>query len=84
MVNYIEIEQQKFTACNYINISVASFFPSFIYDFFIDICFDFEETNYMEKLYGEILKYNFKEQNIIFRLRQQIWSCGICRLKSST
>ena len=63
------------------------FSPSFIYDFFIDICFGFEETNYMEKLYGElhpILKYKFKEQNLIFRLRQQIWSCGICRLKSST
>ena len=52
------------TCLVYINISVASFFHSFFYDFFMHICFGFDETKLTKgKLYGElraVLKYNFK------------------------
>ena len=76
------------TCLVYINISAASFFPSFIYGILIDICFGFEETKLTKgKLCRElrpVLKYNFKKRDWIFRLRRQIWSCGICRLKFPT
>ena len=55
------------TCLAYINISVASFFPSFIYDFLIH----FDETKLTNgKLHGElqpVLKYYIKERDCIFR-----------------
>ena len=91
--NHVEIELQRrdllsLTSLVHINISVARIFPFNYLGFFIDICFRFEETNLTKgKVYREllpVLKYNFKERDWIFRLRRQIWSCGICRLKFST
>ena len=80
--------QIKKTCLVYINTSVASFFPSFIYDSFMHICFGFDQTKLTNgKLYRAlwpVLKYYIKERDWIFRLRRQIWSCGICRLKFST
>ena len=79
------------TCLVYINISVASSFPSFIYDFFMHFCFIhfcFNKTKLTKgKLCRElrpVLKYNFKERDWIFRQRRQIWSCGICRLRFLT
>ena len=66
--NHVEIETQIFTAFNlsFTLTSVAGSFPSFIYDFFIHICFGFDETKLTKgQLYGElrpVLKYKFKER----------------------
>ena len=63
----------------------AVLFSSFIYYFFMHICFETKYAN--AKLYGELrpfLIYNLKERDWIFRLLQQIWSCEIFRLKFST
>ena len=59
-------------------------FRSFIYYFFIHICFGFETKLANGKLHGELrpsLWYNLKEWDWIFRLPRQIWWCGICILK---
>ena len=84
--NHVEIESQIFTALTclvYINIPVDSsvffFFHDFLYIFVLFLMkINFERENYMEN-FGLF-------QNIVWilRLRQQIWSYGICRLKLST
>ena len=79
------IDLPLLTCLVYINISIATSFPSFIYDFVIHFCLGFVKTKLTKvKLHKElqpVLKYNFKERD---RQRRQIWSCEICRLKFST
>ena len=54
------------TCLVYINISLASFFPFFICNFFIHVCFGFDETKLTNRrLYGElwsVLNYYIKER----------------------
>ena len=70
--NHVELNRRDLLLLSclvYSNISEASskvLFPSFIYDFFIHICFGFETKLANGKLSVElrpVLKYNLKEQD---------------------
>ena len=67
--NPVQLEPQSLLLLTfvYIHTSVASFFPSFIYEFFIHICFGFDKTKLTNgKSYGElwpVLKYYIKKRD---------------------